>query len=640
MNGDTIFVFSLLGVAGVMFASGRVRMDVTALLIVLALGLSGVVTIGEAVSGFGDPVILLVACLLVVGEMLSRTGIVHAIGNWLMRIGGKNEVSLLVVLMLAAGVLGSVMSSTAVVAMLIPVALTIARRTSLNPSRLLLPLAYGSLISGMMTLIATTPNLVVSAELEDSGYDSLGFFGFTPIGVAVLIVGVLYIVLMGRRLLPGDPTQRITNAAMGMLDMMEEFGLVGAARRLQVRTGSQLSGKTLAAAELSSRHGVRVVIVERTERRGVSLVVIPSLDFELRTGDVLVSMVSLPVADEEREKVPTDDETDFAGTEEPAAEEPIAPEILEKEHLAAIGLEFLPVDEHHRTRWMRELGMATVLIHPESRLKGMTLKDVGFRTRYGLHVVGVRRSGKDLVVNADTELRVSDSLLVVGAWRHIHELRTETHDFVVFALPVEMSETAPARRRMPMALTILGVMVLLSALNIVPVVMAVLIAALASVITGCLSMEDSYRAIPWSSLIMIAGLLPVAGALQKTGGVDLIVDGLVAGVGNAGPNAMLTALFFLTAFMGMVLSNTATAVLMAPIAIRAAEALNVAPYAFAMSVAIAASAAFMTPVSSPVVALVVTPGKYRFVDFVKVGTPLLLLTWVVTLLVVPVFFPF
>jgi len=621
MTGDTAFVFILLGLAGAVFASGRVRLDLTALFIVLILGVSGILTVGEAVAGFGDPVVILVACLLVVGEMLQRTGVVHAIGNWLVRAGGKSEIKLLLLLMVTAAFLGSVMSSTAVVALLIPVTLTIARRTGLNASRLLLPMAYGALISGMMTLIATTPNLVVSAELEQSGFTPFSFFGFTPVGLAVLVIAMLYMVLIGRRLLPGETEKGGVGHAVSMRQMLEEFQVLGQARRLRVTAGSPLAGRSLSAAELNSVHRLRVVAVERPERRRSDLFVTPNPDFVLKIGDAIVGGI----------------ETDARPDEETGPDDP-GEETADT--LTLLGLEELPVEESHRARWLRDVGFATILIHPESRLAGSTLRKFGFRSRHRLQVMAAMR-GEDLIpAPADTELRVGDALLVVGTWGRIHELRDRNHDFIIFALPEEARDIAPARRRMPMALTILAGMVLLSALNIVPVTMAVLIAALASVVTGCVSMEDSYRAIHWSSLVLIAGMLPIAAALNKTGGVDLIVDGLVSTVGPAGPYAMMSALFLLTAALGSVLSNTATAVLMAPIAIAAAQALGIQPYAFAMAVVIAASAAFLTPVSSPVVTLVVTPGGYGFKDFLKVGTPLLLLTWGVTLLVVPRLFPF
>ncbi len=607
MTWDIGFVFLLIAAASLMFASGRVRLDVVALSVVLALGLSGILSVREAVAGFGDPVVILVAGLLVVGEMLVRTGIAHSIGVWLMRKGGGSEPRQMSLLMLAAAGLGSVMSSTAVVAILIPVVTNIARKTKLHASRLLMPMCYGALISGMLTLIATTPNLVVSAELERTGHAPFNFFSITPIGLAVLVVAVLYMLTIGRRLLPGEGTVEEKGPEVRLNDLLRDFGVSGKFHLLKVKSKSPLVGKTLGESHLGSRHGTRVLAAERKIRWKPIFFSGPSPDFEIHSGDVLAVQI----------------QTGDAG-----------------EVSAALGLELRPIHDKDSERLLSEAGMATVMIHPESFLLGKTIESSNFRSRYGLHVLAMRRRGKVLEDLGEQTFERGDALLVMGSWDRIGRLRSATHDFVVFALPAEIDDIAPVRRRAPVAIIILSAMVLVSALELIPVTLAVLLAALAAVLTGCLTMEDGYRSIHWSSLVLIAGMLPIADAMAKTGGVDLIVNGLVSGVGGAGPLVMMSALFLLTAAMGLFLSNTATAVLMAPIAIRAAEALEVSPYTFVMTVAIAASAAFMTPVSSPVVTLVVAPGKYRFVDFLKVGVPLLLLTWVVTMLVTPLVFPF
>jgi di/tricarboxylate transporter len=607
VNADTIFVFALVAAASILFASGRVRLDVVALLVVIALVLSGVLTEREALAGFGDPVVLLVAGLFIVGEMLTRTGIAYAIGNWIAGVGGESETRLLVVLMLVAAGLGSVMSSTAVVAIFIPVVLSIASKTDINSSRLLMPLSFAALISGMLTLIATTPNLVVSAELRQAGFESFDFFVFTPIGLAVLFVGIVYMLVIGRHLLPGGREEPPKTAAVSMRELADDFDVTGEFHRLRVARQSSLVGSSLRDIKLGTQFNAWVVAVERPQRLGMSIETAPGPDFALRAGDVLV--VHAVVADVTR-------------------------------MIETHGLERMKIDDRDRERWSHEIGLATVLIPPESRLAGDTLRKAAFRTRHGLHVVAVRRRGSVLKEFLDEKLESGDSLLLLGSWKRLGQLQPEVHDFLVLALPIEIKQVAPARSRAPVAVAILLGMVLLAALELVPLTAAVLMAALAAVLTRCLTMEEAYRSIHWSSLVLIAGMLPVADALQKTGGVGVIVDGLVSGFGDAGPYAMMTGLFVLTAGLGLFLSNTATAVLMAPIAISAASALGVAPYAFAMTVAIAASAAFATPVSTPVVTLVVAPGRYRFLDFVKVGLPLLVLAWLVNLIITPLVFPF
>jgi di/tricarboxylate transporter len=608
MSSEVALVFGILAIAAVLFASGRVRLDVTALLVVLALMLSGVLTPREALSGFGDPVVPLVAGLLVVGEMLTRTGVAYAMGNWLTRAGGTSETRLLILLMLAAGALGSVMSSTAVVAVFIPVVLTIAAKTDLNASRLLMPLSFAALVSGMLTLIATTPNLVVSGELAGRGLEPFGFFDFTPIGLAVLAVATAYMWLVGRHLLPGGGVARPKSETRTLQDLWRGFGLEGKGHRLRVPGDSPLAGLTLAEARLGSRFRARVIAIERPAARGREKVLpAPGADAEIHAGDIL-NLVAEPAE----------------------ADALVAEDRLERLAVGAENLAHLKED----------LGLAVVLVHPESHLSGRSLREAEFRSVHTIHVLGLRRRDSIVAAFIDEPLEPGDSLLILGPWNAIARLQSEAHDFVVLTLPLELGEVAPARQRAPVALAILAGMVLLSALDVVPVVAAVLMAALAAVFARCLSMEDGYRAIHWSSLVLIAGMLPVADALEKTGGVDLMVEALVAGLGDATPYFMMTVLFFITAALGLVLSNTATAVLLAPIAVRAAEVLGVSPYPLAMTVAIAASAAFVTPVSTPVVTLVVAPGSYGFLDFVKVGVPLLLLTWATTLLVTPVFFPF
>lgn len=608
MSNETTFVFGLIAVAAGLMASNRIRFDIVALLVVLALMLSGVLTVGEALSGFGNPVVILVAGLLVVGEMLDRTGVAGAIGDWVLKKGGSNETRLLVVIMVAASALGAVMSSTAVVAIFIPIVLRVAAETNLSASRMLMPVSYAALISGMLTLIATTPNLVVHEELKYAGYEGFGFFSFAPVGLAVLVVAIAYILLVGRRLLPGE-IQEPTDDKNGrpIEELWEEFRVDRRYESVQITPDSPLAGRRIADTGLESRYRVRILGIMRKSGGGEERIASPAPDTELHAGDTLL-IVGLP-SDNERLM----------------AENALTPYAASKQH---------------RQRWLWELGAVAVLIHPESRFIGKTLRELEFRTRYGLHVFGIRRNRKPLPDYKDIRLTASDSLLVVGPWSRIQQMSSQHRDFVVLEMPRERAEVVPAYRRMPVSLIILAAMVLLSIFNVVPLVAAVIMAAMAAVFTRCLTMEDSYRAIHWSSLVVVAGMLPLADALEKTGGTDIIVEALLDGVGDGNPRLMLTVIFFLTAALGLFLSNTASAVLVAPIAIVAAEALGVSPYPFAIAVLIAASAAFVTPVSTPVVTLVVEPGRYEFMQFVKVGTPLLLLTYLVTLVVAPLIFPF
>ena len=608
MTTDTIFVFSVVAIAAVLFASNRVRLDVVAMLVVLALMLSGVLTVNESLAGFGDPVVLLVAGLLVVGEMLDRTGVAQSIGNWIIRTGGNSETRLLVLIMVAAATLSSVMSSTAVVAIFIPIVFKVAATSGIGASRLLMPMSFAAMISGMLTLIATTPNLVVSNELASNGFQPLSFFSFTPIGLVVLLVGIAYVLLAGRRMLGGSGAETRESPARSIESILEDFGIAEDLHRLSVSPGSSLVDKTIGESELETRYGVWILAVESVaygKSRGGT--VTATAEYTIRAGDLLLAI----------------------GLESKLGE------FAKRERLQS-----QPRGAEVQRRLLHEFGSAVVLIHPDCHFIGKSLRQAGLGARYGAHVFGIRRGKRLLEDFADTPLESADTLLVAGSWKDIAKFGAQNHDFVLLEMPAEYEEARPAHRKAPIAVAILLGMVLLSVFDVVPVVTAVLLSAMAAIFTRCLTMEDAYRSISWSSLVLLAGMLPVAVALKETGGTELMVDGIVSGLGSTGPYALMSLLFFLTAGLSLFLSNTASAVLLAPVAIQAASALELSPYPFAIAVLVGASAAFASPVASPVVTLVVEPGKYRFVDFVKVGAPLMLLTYVVTLIVTPLLFPF
>jgi di/tricarboxylate transporter len=608
MTNEISFVFVVIAVAAALMASNRVRFDIVALLVVLALMLSGVLTVGEALSGFGSSVVILVAGLLVVGEMLARTGVASAVGDWILKKGGTNETRLMILIMLGAGVLGSVMSSTAVVAIFIPIVLRIASETNLNSSRMLMPMSYAALISGMLTLIATTPNIVVHEELKTAGFEGFGFFSFTAVGLVILVVAIAYILLIGRRLLPGEAvTQGSGKSGRSIDELWEDYRIGEIYDNVRIDNDSSLVGKTIAETQLETHYKVRILGILRRASRGEDRIAAPAPGKELHAQDILLVLGQ------------TEDIDSL-----------IKEEILVRQART----------KQYRQRWLWEFGGATVLVHPESMLIGKSLREAEFRSKYGLHVVGIRRNKKPVPEFKDVKLHSADSLFVVGPWSQILQLQSRSHDFVVTEMPREQADIVPSYRRMPVALAILVAMVSLTIFDVVPLVTSVLLASLAAVFTRCLTMEDAYRAIHWSSLVLIAGMLPLADALNKTGGTQLVVDALTTAMGDSGPYLMLSVIFFLTAALGLVLSNTASAVLVAPIAIFVAGAIDASPYPFAIAVLVAASAAYSTPVSTPVVTLVVDPGRYKFTDFMKVGVPLLFLTYLATIAVAPIIFPF
>ncbi|MEE4376027.1 MAG: SLC13 family permease [Candidatus Competibacteraceae bacterium] len=603
MTGDTLFVFALLLTTVVLFASDRLRLDVVAILVVLALMLSGVLSPVEALAGFGDPVVLLIAGLFVVSEGLFRTGIAYAIGNWLMRVAGTSELRLLVLLMLVVAGLSAFMSSTGAVAIFIPVALNLAARIGVSPTQLMMPIALASLMGGMLTLIGTPPNLVVNGQLTREGLEPFGFFDFTPIGLLVLLLGIVYMVLVGRRLLPkGSESSNALHDRLSLSDLADTYQITDQMHRLQIKPASPLIGNTVAQALLRTRYGVTVLGVAR--HTGI----IPALSHtELQAGMIIYGV---------------------GGQQEIAA-------LAQGEDLQLLAL---AESQHHLMA--QELGLAEVLLTPHSGMIGKTLSEVRFRERHGLTVLGILRMGKPLVGDLiQAPLAFGDSLLMGGGWKQIALLQGAHRDFLVLNLPREMDEVAPARAKAPWALTIMLAMLTVMTFGLIPNVAAVLIAALAMGFAGCVKAKEIYSSVSWQSLVLIAGMLPMATALEKTGGLTLIVDSLVTSLGEYGPLALMAGLFVLTSVFSQFISNTATTVLVAPIAVGAAMGLSVSPYPFLMTVALAASTAFATPVASPVNTLVLGPGGYRFNDFVKVGVPLQVLVMVVTLLAVPLLFP-
>ncbi|MCP2005683.1 di/tricarboxylate transporter [Buttiauxella sp. JUb87] len=610
MNSELVWVLSLLAIAVVMFATGKVRMDAVALLVIIAFVLSGTLTLSEAFSGFSDPNVILIAALFIIGDGLVRTGVATKMGSWLVDVAGSSETKMLVLLMLTVAGLGAFMSSTGVVAIFIPVVLSVSMRMKISPSRLMMPLSFAGLISGMMTLVATPPNLVVNSELLREGLQGFQFFSVTPIGLVILLLGICYM-LIARFALNGqkkdDGKQHWRRRTFR--DLIKDYRLTGRARRLAIRPGSPMVGRRLDDLKLRERYGANVIGLERWRKFRKVIVNVTGVT-EFRARDVLLIDMSASEVD----------------LREFCSEQMLEPMILRGEYFSDQAL---------------DVGMAEVSLIPESELIGQTLREIGFRTRYGLNVVGLRRNGAALEgLLVDEALQLGDILLVVGDWKLISQLQLKGRDFLVLNLPVEEGEASPAHSQAPHAIFCLALMVALMLTDEIPNTIAAIIACLLMGKFRCIDMESAYKAVHWPSIILIVGMMPFALALQKTGGVDLIVNGLMQMGGGYGPYLMLVCLFVMCAAIGLFISNTATAVLMAPIALAAAKTMGVSPYPFAMIVALAASAAFMTPVSSPVNTLVLGPGNYKFSDFVKMGVPFTVIVMVVSVVMVPMLFPF
>jgi di/tricarboxylate transporter len=606
MSASLGIVLFLLAGAIVMFAINKPRLDAVALIMLVALPFTGVLSVNEALSGFSDPNIVLIAALFVIGDGLVRTGVAQRLGDWLIAKAGNNEVRLIVLLMVVVCGLGATMSSTAVTAIFIPVALRIAQATGISPGRLMMPLSSAALISGMMTLVATAPNLVVNSELERHGVQGFRFFSFTPFGVPVLLLGIVYM-CFARRWLPAASDLKKSDRA-SFADWIDEYKLADRERRLRILDGSPLAGKTLEELNLRGTSGVNIVAIERS-RKFSNETLRPTGKTELQAGDILLIDLSASTG---------------------------VIEALPKQYL----LEQLPLSGAYFSDRAQEIGMAEVIVPPTSELVGETLVEAEFRTRFGLTAIGLRRGDgahtKDLLKE---KLRVGDTLLLIGPWKEIERLRGDTGNMVVINLPAETDERFPAPGRALQALVCLAIVIVLMVGGIVPNVQAALIGCLLMGALGCIDFTSAYRSIDWKTIVLIVGMLPFSIALERTGGVELAADGLRDLTAGADVRFVLAILFVITALLGMFISNTATAILMAPVALALAHELNVSPYPFAMIVALAASTAFMTPVSSPVNTLVVAPGRYTFGDFVRIGVPFSIVVLIVCVILVPWLLP-
>jgi di/tricarboxylate transporter len=626
-------VYGVLLGAVALWASDRLRMDLVAVLALLVLALTGILAPTEALAGFSDPVVLMIAGLFVVGEGLFQTGVAQAIGRWPARLAGESEARLLAVVMVMVAFLSAFMSSTGTVAVMLPVVVGLAWERGIPPSRLLIPLAVASLLGGMLTLIGTPPNIVVSNHLAAMGREPFHFFTFTPVGLVMVVVGIGFMVLVGRRLLPerpppgGEPGPPTTS----VVALTEAYGLAGTLFRARVRAGSPAVGRTIEELEVRRRFGVNVVGLRRAGDQQTDPAGRRSPGGRPRLRPPIPGLRA--VAAELRPTPPT---TRFA------AGDVVYLQGLPRAVAGFVGaqnLELLPDEEGEEVP--EGVGLVEVLLTPGSRLIGKTVEEAGIREKYRVTVLSIRRMGEPVQENvATTQLRFGDTLLVKGAWPRIQMLQRERRDFVVTGIPSEMERAVRPFERAPVAVAILVTMMALMAFNIVAPVLAVLAAATAMVATGCVGGEEAYRSINWQSVVLIAAVLPIATALEATGGMALIVHGMSGILGRAGPLALLAILFILTSAMSQVISNTATAVLLAPIAFQLAVNLGAQPEPFLMTIAVAASTAFATPIASPVNTLVLGPGGYRFGDFFKIGVTLQVLLLLATMVVVPLLFPF
>ncbi|MCB9134864.1 MAG: anion permease [Anaerolineales bacterium] len=613
----------ILALAILLFVTEWIRVDVVALGVVVALMASGLLTTSEALSGFSNPALMTVWALFVVGGGVLQTGLAGVVGRRILAVAGGHPGRLLVVIMLTVAFLSGFMSDTGTVAVLLPAIITLANTVKISPSKLLIPLAFGALLGGMTTLIGTTPNIIASDALREAGFVPFGFFSFMPIGVGLVIAGVLYILLVGRRLLPERQSAKAVTRITTPQELVDLYQLPDNLFRFRIRRQSDVTGKTLQEVGLRHDFGLTAVEIQRVSA--------PRAVMKVGESALVLQSDKIQHLQPEPELIlQGEDVVVVQGAAEDVA------------HAAAVlNLGVQPISAGAGAGLVsQEVGLAEVLLPPRSNLLGKTIVEMNFGRRFGLTVLGIHGpSAKEMLGVANTRLRFGDILLVQGPWERILALREHRNDFVVMGQP-ETMVGAPARKRAPIALVILLGMLILMVGEIFPVATVTLLAALLMILTGCLTMDEAYAAIDWKSILLVAGMLPMSIALEKVGLVGMAATQLTAWLGSTGPVAVMAILFLVTTVFTQVLSNTATAVLLVPIALQASLNLGIQPQALVMTVALASSMSFATPVGSPTNILVMGAGNYKFGDYAKVGIPLILVMMVVAMLLLPVLFPF
>ncbi len=609
----------ILALSAVFFAIGKVRSDLVALCALVCLLLTGVLTPQEALSGFSNPVVIMMVGLFVVGGAIFQTGLAKKISGKILSLAGESELRLFILLMVVTAAIGAFVSNTGTVALMMPIVVSLAAKSKTSASRLLMPLAFASSMGGMLTLIGTPPNLVIQEALTDAGYEPLSFFSFTPVGIICIVVGIIVLLPLSKLFLGNKGKRR---RGKSLAELVKEYHINEKLSVFRVSPKSHALGMTLSQLDLHKKYGLTVLEVrrEKASQRGIIKNVEQKLagpDTVLYAGDILFLSGDREQAQllAEEQKLVRMNGQDNAGTTDKSGQ-----------------LAFY------------DIGIAEILLMPNSRLINRQLREAGFRGMYNVNVMGIRRNGEYITTDLpNIRLMSNDILLVQGTWKNIGRLSDEADNWVVIGQPLEEAAKVEIDYKAPIAGIIMLLMVAMMVIESIPIapVTAVMIAGLLMVASGCLrNVEAAYKTINWESIVLIAAMLPMSVALEKTGVSHLISQSMVEHLGPFGPYALLAGIYFTTSLLTLFISNTATAVLMSPIAITAAAGTGISPYPLLFAVTLGASMCFASPFSTPPNALVMKAGQYTFADYLKVGLPLQIIIGIVMLLALPMLFPF
>ena len=606
----------------IFFVNGKVRSDVVALCALIALVLFGILTPEEALSGFSNSVVIMMIGLFVVGGAIFQTGLAKKISSRILTLAGKSEMRLFILVMLVTSAIGGFVSNTGTVALLLPIVVSLAMSADVSPSRFLMPLAFASSMGGMMTLIGTPPNLIINSTLLNAGHEGLSFFTFLPVGLICITVGLLVLVPLSKIFLSKntDSDKKKNSKRKTLKELVKEYGVSNSLSLLKVNDNSQITGKSIAELGLRNKYGINIFEIRRKESNQNRF--LKNVTQEMAAPDSIIEEGDTLYVTGDIENVKL-----FANDG---------------------GLEIIERNEtdkksRHKLEFY-DIGVAEVVVMQSSGLINRTIRESDFRAKYNLNVLGIRRKTDYILKDfADERIHTGDVLLVQGSWENIARLGNEENDWVVIGRPLEEAAKVPLDYKAPVAALIMVLMVAMMVFDFIPVapVTAVMITAILMVITGCFrNVEAAYKTINWESIVLIAAMMPMSLALEKTGASEYLSNTLVSNLGGYGPHILLAGIYFTTSLMTMFISNTATAVLFAPIALSSAMQVGVSPVPFLFAVTLGASMCFASPFSTPPNALVMPAGQYTFMDYIKVGLPLQIIMGIVMVIVLPLLFPF
>ena len=627
----------ILVITVAMFIWGRVRADIVALTALAALLVLGILTPAEALAGFSSPIVIMMIGLFVVGGAIMQTGLAKLTGNKLMTLSRGNETITFLLVMLVTSFIGAFVSNTGTVALMMPIIMSIAAGSGMQSSRFLMPLAFAGSLGGMLTLIGTPPNLVIDEVLTEAGYQPLAFFSFFPVGIIVIAIGIIVLMPLSKIFLSKSQGNKKKKNAKSLDDLVDEYRLLDNLHRFIVpssrtsaardENGNQLDivGKTLKELSIQKKYGVSIIEIRNEKKSRLGLVKDVNQNMAKSSSTIQVHDTLYIIGDEQK-----------------------------MQHFA----------QDYGLRKMKDvkidfydLGLTEIVVMPTSNFVGLRIGEANLRKRFGINVLGVKRGssssssseggrgGSEYITDnlIAAKLHVGDMLLVQGEWTNLAHLTADTTNWVVLDQPEKTADKVLLDYKAPVAAAIMLLMIAMMVFDFIPVapVTAVIIAGLLTVFAGCFrNVEAAYKTINWESIVLIAAMMPMSTALEKTGASALVSQGLVDSLGAMGPTALLAGIYFTTSLMTMFISNTATAVLMAPIALVAAQQVGVSPYSFLFAVTLGASMCFASPFSTPPNALVMKAGGYTFMDYVKVGLPLQIIIGVVMTFVLPLLFEY